>query len=76
MIYGLSFELETQVSLGNRDSTHSREDVIARFNDHCGDLCDEHGNPSFFGVTEGVLLAEEATEDLRKILFKPLLPEG
>ena len=62
MIYGLSFELETRVSLGNHDSSHSREDVLARFNDHCGDFMDSDGNPTFFGVTEGVLLAEEAHE--------------
>jgi ribosomal protein L11 methyltransferase len=62
MIYGVSFELETQVSLGNHESFHTREDVLARFNDHCGDFCDAEGESSFFGVTEGVLLAEEAHE--------------
>jgi hypothetical protein len=63
MIYALSFELNAQVAraadpLG---SPHSRELVLARFNDFCAELRDdESGESSFFGVTEGVLLAEEA----------------
>ncbi len=63
MIYSLSFELDEQVSLGkiSLDASHRREDVIARFNDYCSDLRDsDDQEPSFFGVTEGVLLAEEA----------------
>jgi ribosomal protein L11 methyltransferase len=62
MIYSLTFELGTEVPLGGREAAHSREDVLARFNDHCSDLLDADGNCSFFGVTEGVLLAEEAHE--------------
>ncbi|NDG84767.1 MAG: 50S ribosomal protein L11 methyltransferase [Proteobacteria bacterium] len=62
MIYSVSFELGTEVPLGGRDAVHSREDVLARFNDHCSDFLDPDGNCAFFGVTEGVLLAEEAHE--------------
>ncbi len=64
MMQALSFELASQVILakGGGDASHSREDAVARFNDFCGDLVDPDGNPSFFGLTEGVLLAEEAHE--------------
>ncbi len=60
MIYSLSFTVSEQVSLKEGAHTHSREDLLARFNDHCGDLIDADGELAFFGVTEGVLLAEEA----------------
>ena len=53
MIYSVSFELGTEVPLGGRDASHSREDVLARFNDHCSDLLDAEGNGAYFGVTEG-----------------------
>jgi ribosomal protein L11 methyltransferase len=64
MIWSLSFELEALVSLGKSDQSgeHSREDVLARFNDFCADLLDDSGEPLFMGLTEGVLLAEEAHE--------------
>ena len=62
MTFALSFGLEGRVRLKASESvTHSREDLLARFNDFCGDLTHE-GESSFFGVTEGVLLAEEAHE--------------
>jgi ribosomal protein L11 methyltransferase len=63
MIFALSFELNSQVARVSSPagSTHTREDVLARFNDYCGDLREEGSDePSFFGITEGVLLAEEA----------------
>lgn len=45
----------------SHSNTHSREDVLARFNDHCSDfVSSETGEASFFGVTEGILLAEDA----------------
>jgi ribosomal protein L11 methyltransferase len=63
MIYALSFELNAQVPRAPdpSGSPHSREVVLARFNDYCSELkFEESEEPSFFGVTEGVLLAEEA----------------
>lgn len=60
MTFALSFGLEGRVKLrASEGVTHSREVFLARFNDFCGDLTHEGGS-SFFGVTEGVLLAEEA----------------
>ena len=61
MIFALSFPVGGEVSLKN-GSHHSREDLIARFNDFCSELISSDGDPLFFGVTEGVLLAEEAHE--------------
>ncbi|MBU6153843.1 MAG: 50S ribosomal protein L11 methyltransferase [Bdellovibrionales bacterium] len=63
MIYALSFELNAQVARTSdpSGSMHPREVVLARFNDFCSDLkIPESGEFSFCGVTEGVLLAEEA----------------
>jgi ribosomal protein L11 methyltransferase len=65
MIYALSFELDAQVSLGKQaaPATHTREDVLARFNDYCLDLVDSStGESAFYGLTEGVMLSEEAHE--------------
>jgi ribosomal protein L11 methyltransferase len=70
MIYVLEFTLAREVPLRMQGElsqslsrTQSRGDVIARFNDHCQDWVDpESGDPEFYGVTEGVLLAEEAHE--------------
>ncbi|NDF14338.1 hypothetical protein EB061_03320 [bacterium] len=74
MIHILSFELGSRVELAHEsNASHTREDVLARFNDFCSDLKDvslsgenvfgESADGSvFFGVTEGVLLAEEAHE--------------
>ena len=65
MTYALSFDLEAKVSLfgSKNEGTHSREDVLARFNDFCSELVSkETGEASFFGVTEGILLSEEAHE--------------
>ena len=66
MIFALAFSVGGEVPLkksgaGNSPS-HSREELIARFNDFCADLIDPEGGPLFFGITEGVLLAEEAHE--------------
>jgi ribosomal protein L11 methyltransferase len=62
MIHALAFELGACVELaGGSNGTHTREEVLARFNDFCGDLTYD-GNPAFFGITEGILLAEEAHE--------------
>ena len=57
MMVSLAFELGTQVRLGQDkgEGAHSREEALARFNDFCEDL-------GFLGLTEGVLLAEEAHE--------------
>jgi ribosomal protein L11 methyltransferase len=52
-----SFPLELTTSGG---AHHSREDGLARFNDYCGDLHEPNGDASYFGTTEGVLLAEQA----------------
>ncbi len=64
MIYALSFDLEEKIVIqSNREKTHTREDLLARFNDYCADLTiPETGETAFFGVTEGVLLSEEAHE--------------
>jgi ribosomal protein L11 methyltransferase len=62
MIYALSFQVGDSITLKDGTHVHSREDLLARFNDHCGDLQDADGEAAFFGVTEGVLLAEEAHE--------------
>jgi ribosomal protein L11 methyltransferase len=61
MIFALSFSVGGEVPLKNGGS-NSREELIARFNDYCFDLGDLNGEPLFMGVTEGVLLAEEAHE--------------
>jgi ribosomal protein L11 methyltransferase len=54
MIYCLQFSLSENVEL-NAGATNTREDAIARFNDACS-------ADDFLGVTEGILLAEEAHE--------------
>lgn len=62
MIHVLSFDLGARVELASdSNASHTREDALARFNDFCGDLMDE-AEPAFHGITEGVLLAEEAHE--------------
>ena len=63
MIFALSFDLGGVVRLAHskNESTHSREVSLSRFIDFCeGLVCEETGDPAFFGVTEGVLLSEEA----------------
>lgn len=62
MIYALTFQVNEQMPLQTGGGSHSREDLIARFNDHCADFFESDGEPSFYGLTEGVLLAEEAHE--------------
>ncbi len=65
MIHALSFELNAQVARTSdpTGAMHAREVVLARFNDFCGDLVTpDSKESSFLGVTEGVLLAEEAHE--------------
>ena len=64
MIYALSFSLGAKTALkGSKESFHDREVLLARFNDHCEDWINENTKePSFMGVTEGVLLSEEAHE--------------
>jgi ribosomal protein L11 methyltransferase len=64
MIFALSFSVGGEVPL-KAGGVNSRDDLIARFNDYCEDLKDgegDGGEPTFFGITEGVLLAEEAHE--------------
>lgn len=65
MIFALSFSVGGEVPLKEGSAhgvKHSREDLIARFNDFCADITDSSGEAPFFGITEGVLLAEEAHE--------------
>jgi len=65
MIFALSFSVGGEVPLKEGVGAHTREDLIARFNDYCEDLTDDasgSAEPAFFGITEGVLLAEEAHE--------------
>jgi len=62
MIYALNFQVSEQMPLQTGGISHSREDLIARFNDHCADYVEADGEPGFYGITEGVLLAEEAHE--------------
>lgn len=64
MIHVVSFSVGGEVPLvsGQAGQTHSREDFLARFNDYCADITDSDGEPAFYGVVEGVLLAEEAHE--------------
>jgi ribosomal protein L11 methyltransferase len=62
MIYALTFQVNDSMPLRSDGVFHSREDLIARFNDHCSEFFDSDGEVSFFGLTEGVLLAEEAHE--------------
>ncbi len=59
MMFSLAFELGSEVRLGRGrgEGSHTREDAIARFNDFCSG-----SEGTFLGVTEGVLLAEEAHE--------------
>lgn len=61
MIYCLQFSFPVEVRLTS-GASNSREDAMARFNDYCAEFLDAKGEPEFFGVTEGVLLAEEAHE--------------
>jgi ribosomal protein L11 methyltransferase len=61
MIFALSFDLELQVKLKASANAHARENVLARFNDACEEFLDStDGQMSFMGVTEGVMLSEEA----------------
>jgi len=62
MIFALSFSVSGKVPLKSGTVSHSREDMIARFNDFCEDLVDANGEALFFGLSEGVLLSEEAHE--------------
>ncbi|MBS1958830.1 MAG: 50S ribosomal protein L11 methyltransferase [Bdellovibrionales bacterium] len=70
MIYALQFSLLQEIPLKNGQARtrgeathHNRTDALARFNDYCQDLIDPtSGDTEFYGVTEGVLLAEEAHE--------------
>ncbi len=62
MIHVLSFELESVTPLKSGSASHSREDVLARFNDFCEELVDEKGASTYSGITEGVMLSEEAHE--------------
>lgn len=57
MVYALEFSFSLTVELKSR-AKQSREDALARFNDHCAEMPEGE----FLGVTEGVLLAEEAHE--------------
>ena len=61
MIYALQFAFPTEVELKTK-VFHSREDAMARLNDFCEDLVDEKNEVAFLGVTEGILLSEEAHE--------------
>lgn len=62
MIYALQFSLCQEIPL-QKGHTQTRTDALARFNDYCQDLIDPtSGETDFYGVTEGVLLAEEAHE--------------
>ncbi len=66
MMFSLAFELGAEVRLGRDrgEGSHTREDAIARFNDFCSGLGVENpdSESAFLGLTEGVLLAEEAHE--------------
>lgn len=61
MIYCLQFSFPVEVQLVS-GGVNSRENAMARFNDYCGDFLDSQGEPEFYGVTEGILLSEEAHE--------------
>jgi ribosomal protein L11 methyltransferase len=60
MIFALTFELDQQAKLKSGSSTHARETVLARFNDACEEFQNSEGEPGFLGVTEGVMLSEDA----------------
>ncbi len=66
MMFSLAFEFGSEVRLGRDrgEGSHSREDAIARFNDFCAGLgsASMEGDGPFLGLTEGMLLAEEAHE--------------
>ena len=66
MMFSLAFELGAEVRLGRDrgEGGHTREVAIARFNDFCSGLVagDSDAESAFLGLTEGVLLAEEAHE--------------
>ena len=61
MIFALRFSLPSEVPLTNQ-KTNTREDAVARFNDFCSELVDDLNEPVFYGISEGVLLSEEAHE--------------
>jgi ribosomal protein L11 methyltransferase len=60
MSFALTFTLPLQVKLKRGDASHSRDTVLARFNDICEEWVTEKKEPAFMGVTEGVMLSEEA----------------
>jgi ribosomal protein L11 methyltransferase len=61
MSFALSFELELQTQLKLSTNTiHSRETILARFNDVCEEFKDPKGESAFLGTTEGTMLSEEA----------------
>jgi ribosomal protein L11 methyltransferase len=61
MIFAVSFDLELQVKLKKSEVNHARDTVLARFNDACEEFRDSaDGEAAFMGVTEGVMLSEEA----------------
>lgn len=60
MIYALSFELGLKVQLKQSKSFQAREDVVARLNDYVEDLKDSSGMLAFMGISEGLMLSEEA----------------
>lgn len=62
MIYALFFDAHKALISKATGSSSSREDMLARFNDYCSDFTDDSGEAAFFGLTEGVLLSEEAHE--------------
>ena len=60
MIFALTFDLGKLSKLKASDVSHSRETVLARFNDTCEEFQTSDGEPAFMGVTEGVMLSEDA----------------
>lgn len=60
MTYALSFELAMLSTLKLGKTEHDRETVLARFNDTCEEMKDANGSPTYLGVTEGMMLSEEA----------------
>ncbi len=65
MTYALIFSLPARVPLASvkdhETVTHSREDALARLTQFSSDL-NTGPEPEFFGISEGMLLAEEAHE--------------
>jgi ribosomal protein L11 methyltransferase len=63
MIYALQFTFPKAIVLQGSDGVQDRPTAMARFNHFCQELIDSNSQESdFYGVTEGVLLAEEAHE--------------